>query len=134
MGGLKQAPSAPMVLTKAGSPVCPAELTRGSGVALNACPAGGPWAEAMEESWALFQTVRGQEQSGDLSQEVTTKDHRAHPGLITARVLRQHEAGRAESKGHWDNRAPKVSNETLRVGQRCRLACCSTCPLSGERL
>lgn len=93
-----------------------------------------PGQKSWKESWALFQTVRGQEQSGDLSQEVTTEDHRAHSGLITARVLRQHEAGRAESKGHWDSRAPKVSNEMLRLGQSGRLACCSTTPLSGEQL
>lgn len=69
-----------------------------------------PGQKSGKESWVLFQIVRGEEKSGDLSQEVTTKEHSAHPGLIRARVLRQQEVSRAESKGHWGNRAPKLSN------------------------
>lgn len=74
-----------------------------------------PGQKSWKESWVLFQIVRGQKPSGDLSQKVMTKDHSAHPGLITARALRQQEASRAESEGHWDNRAPKTSKEMSRV-------------------
>jgi hypothetical protein len=93
-----------------------------------------PGQKSWKESWVLFQKVRGQEQNGDLSQEVMTKDHSAHPGLITARVPRQQESSRAESKGHLDNGAPKSSYKMLRVGQSCQFACCSSTPLSGEQL